>query len=491
MRALLPPARPVTVLHDPGDDVAVTHGLLAVHDPAAGVVVVHPTPGNHVARLLAADILHALGRRVARLAAERISGPDVVWHVVAAWIDAERIDHLIVLRTDRLSGEQRLRLLQLRWLTGVRLVLVWHTGPAPTGRDLDLAGLPHEITTDLAGLLAALKVPARPPGEANPADDRDLPPVPHSDFDTFRADAARTLNPAAFGRVDAVYTDALQQSCRFLADREWVDPNDHVHPYTEVWNFRTSAVRGRARKNDINTAVFGGIEPDGDDDHSYSLQTMLATLVADSPGPRFAITRVHGAQAALQLHGWRLDLPNLAFSVGPGLTTTPMTTAVVDRIRARIPSAPRAAALATALFTGAPPGELAMLYLDHLSPAGTHLSTGRRGRIYAVPPITRPLLRAAHTQIRLNKPNRRGLLIGGTGHKGRTLRTSAQICGVRLPAFHRFADTWIANLTIAADQPRPNQDLLYALRLADAPAPTVRRPPHNGAGPPAWPGRGL
>jgi hypothetical protein len=166
----------------------------------------------------------------------------------------------------------------------------------------------------------------------------------------------------------------------------------------------------------------------------------------------------------------RLELPNPAFSVGPGLTTTPLTTAVIDRIRARIPSAPRAAALATALFTGAVPGELAMLYLDHLSPAATHLSTGRRGRVYAVPPIARPLLRAAHTQTTLNNPARRGLLIGGTGPKGRTLRLSADVCGIRLPACHRYANTWIAGITAEADQPRPDPDLMYALQLTDAPA---------------------
>lgn len=52
----------------------------------------------------------------------------------------------------------------------------------------------------------------RPAGVPNRADDRDLPPVPHSDFDSFRGDAARTLDSAAFGRVDAVYTAALHRA---------------------------------------------------------------------------------------------------------------------------------------------------------------------------------------------------------------------------------------------------------------------------------------
>ena len=37
---------------------------------------------------------------------------------------------------------------------------------------------------------------------------------------------------------------------------------------------------------------------------------------------------------------------------------------------------------------------------------------------------------------------------------------------------HRFADTWIANIKAAADQPPPDPDLLYALQLTEAPAHT-------------------
>ncbi|MGF6889563.1 hypothetical protein ABIA39_009028 [Nocardia sp. GAS34] len=254
-------------------------------------------------------------------------------------MDAERIDHLIVLRAHRLRDEQRMQLLQLRWLTGVRLVLVWHTRTVHADWDLDLVGLPHEVTTDLAGLLDELAAQPRLPGGPNSADDGDLPAVPHSDFDSFRADAARTLAPATFLRVDGVYTAALHQVCRYLADREWADPDNHSHPFTEVWSGRADPVLAKARGHDIDTTLFGGIEPD--DASRYPLQAMLAGFVADSPSPRCTITRVRGAQAALQLHGWRLELPNLAFSVGPGLTTTPLMTVVVDRPRTSTQRTPR------------------------------------------------------------------------------------------------------------------------------------------------------
>lgn len=45
--------------------------------------------------------------------------------------------------------------------------------------------------------------------------------------------------------------------------------------------------------------------------------------IADSPGPTTTVTRLRGVQAALALHGVDLELPpNLAYSVGPGLTST-------------------------------------------------------------------------------------------------------------------------------------------------------------------------
>ncbi|WP_040840419.1 hypothetical protein [Nocardia brevicatena] len=68
-----------------------------------------------------------------------------------------------------------------------------------------------------------------------------------------------------------------------------------------------------------------------------------------------------------------------------------------------------------------------------------------RGRLYVVPPAARPLLGAAHTYVQLNHPRRSGLLNGGTGRNGRTLRISADTCGIELPARHPWKHTWIAS----------------------------------------------
>ncbi|WP_280470599.1 hypothetical protein [Nocardia farcinica] len=172
---------PVTVLLDPTDDAVVTHALLGVHDPTAGVVVVHPTPATSAATALGADLLAALGRSVARRTGERVSGGEAVWHALAAWLIADRIVHLVVLRAHRLHHRQYTRLLQLRWLTGAHLVLVWHTHNANPSAELDLIGIPHQVSTDLPGLIDALK----PHGRHQPwlvTDHGDLPAVPLVDF---------------------------------------------------------------------------------------------------------------------------------------------------------------------------------------------------------------------------------------------------------------------------------------------------------------------
>lgn len=268
-------------------------------------------------------------------------------------------------------------------------MLVWHT--AVVGPDLlgiAPAHIPYRVTTDLTGLLGEIVAHPPRPTVDNPADTGDLPAVPHSDFDTFRADAARALSDTEFRRVDAVYTTALHQMCRYLAASERRTRGEHNHNLVDVWEGRAHPVcEVRREWRDVDPTVFGdrrGNEPAGED--AYPLQTMLAALVAASAGPHCTIARVRGAQAALQLHGWRLDLPNRAYAVGPGLTTTPLSTALITRIRTGLASPTRAAALVLALFTGATFAELSMIYTDHFDPTATLLGTGHHRRVYMVPP---------------------------------------------------------------------------------------------------------
>src|SRR6476661_1359130 len=94
----------VGVLMDPTDDVRVTAGLLARHNPSRGRVVVHPTPAPPRDHVLAHDVLAALGRPVNRIDAEHLGPAKRAWAAAAAWMLAERIHDLVVLRADRLPA---------------------------------------------------------------------------------------------------------------------------------------------------------------------------------------------------------------------------------------------------------------------------------------------------------------------------------------------------------------------------------------------------
>lgn len=469
---------PVRVLCDPDDHVDVTRSLLDAHNPAAGLVVVHPTPGVGAGRGLGADVLAALGHPTTRLVAEKISGPDAIWFAITSWIRADQITDLVVLRAHRLLARQRDRLLQLRWLTGIRLTLVWHTRTVHPARDLDVVGIPHEITLDLTEVLSAMTRTT----DTAAAVARDLPAVPRAEFAGFRAAAARTLGRQQFRRVDTEYAHAAASVCQALATHQHTDPAAHEHRLVRMW--RNPRLLSRSRRvfnvGEYDDHLTNRAEDDYRDLGRGPLTLMLGELIADSPGRNTTLTRLRGAQAAFALHGWSLELPNLAYTVGPGLTTTALTPALVERIRARLASTVHAAALATALFTGAPINELFTWRADDLSFDGAVLGTADgRSRLYVVPPPARPLLRAARTFLQLNHPHRKGLLNGGTGRHGHTLRRSANTCGIRLGGCHPWKHTWLAAAKTRWACLNPSSadtDLYYALMLTASPLDDERIP---------------
>ncbi|WP_431972601.1 hypothetical protein [Nocardia sp. bgisy134] len=118
-----PGGYPITVLRDPSDDARVTHALLGAHDLAHGVITVHPTPTAVSGSALAADTLAALGCCLARASTEQVATTDAASRAVLAWIHADRIRHLVVLRAHTLTADQLAWLLRLRRSSSVRLVL--------------------------------------------------------------------------------------------------------------------------------------------------------------------------------------------------------------------------------------------------------------------------------------------------------------------------------------------------------------------------------
>jgi hypothetical protein len=198
---------------------------------------------------------------------------------------------------------------------------------------------------------------------------------------------------------------------------------------------------------------------------TVGLYRFLGDLVADSPGRNDTLTRLRGAQAAFAQHGLTLTLPpNLAYMVGPGLTTIAITDRVVTAIRAHAANPAHAAALATLLFTGATFDELRSLPRlaltgDTLITVGVSAAARPTDlRLWVIPQPARPLLHAAAIFQRTRTNPTGTLFIEAVGRTGRLRRTAAT-CGLTIPALHRWRDcclyrTGILNLALDAPDSR-------------------------------------
>ena len=380
---------------DPTDDVRVTAGLLASHNPRRGRVVVHPTPAPPRNHVFAHDLLAALGRPISRVDAEHLASAKPAWAAVAAWMLAEQIEDLVVLRADRLPARTWVRLLELRRQTGSRLLFVCHRTGLPNAPAAVLAGVDHQVFYDLPATLdvhddlTSLGADRRQPA-AKDEDDLPrcsaIPGVAH-----YRAEMFRRLDPAAFARVDAAYLHGFDAACGSLRG----------HP--------ASGLIGVGQEQ---------------------LQSMLAEIVRDSPTRRHTVSRLRGAQAGFLAHGLLLTVPAaqdmLDVLSGPGLNTVPVTRWLVDRIRGAVAHPVIAAGLATTLFTGLRPPALlsSRLTVDDDAVRVIHRPTSSRRRpppgtagrpgsvitaIFPIPPAARPLLRAADHYTRYALPDTRRL----------------------------------------------------------------------------------
>ena len=120
----------MTLLLDVEDDARVSAQLLTWHDPLSGCVCVHPTPATRSTTTLGHDVLAALGHPITRLGAEGLGGARSAWRAAAAWMNGDRIRHLVVLRADRLSAPGWIELLRTCRHTAARLTLVCHQAPS-------------------------------------------------------------------------------------------------------------------------------------------------------------------------------------------------------------------------------------------------------------------------------------------------------------------------------------------------------------------------
>ncbi|MGO4614716.1 hypothetical protein AB4305_00065 [Nocardia sp. 2YAB30] len=451
-----PAHRPVTVLRDAADTATLTHALLAAHNSTQGTVTVHPTPSTKSGLALAADVAAALGCSITRIAPEKVAAVEPLSRAVLAWFRALRVRHLVVLRAHTLTPDQLAWLLRVRRSADVHLVLAWHH-PGPFGHpQFALDQLTHRLIEDPRVVLdeiavASTTMPALAGG--------DLPQVPDAGVRTFRADAADALAPEQFARVDAVYTGAIETTCAWISSHTGhscahahTDEGSGVWLGTEDADYAERMLQALHSRHAHLRRLYE-CRPDAGLAHWHETLTLfrlLAATVADSPGRYTTLTRLRGVQVGFELHGITLELPpNLAYSVGPGMTTTPFDHQLAERIRTRTANPAYAAAVAISLFTGATVRELKTITclayaFDILVGIDTIDRTDpTRLCVWPVPPAARPLLEAA-LLFQETAPEPGGLLLaGGLGALGQILRDTFTETGLTTPARHPWHQNWI------------------------------------------------
>ncbi|MFC0250252.1 hypothetical protein ACFFIO_17245, partial [Citricoccus parietis] len=407
-----------------------TAGLLRRHDPTAGLVVVHPTPAGITSQDLGHDLLRALGRPIHRLAAERLQGSRPAWRAVAAWLHADQLSDLIVLRAHLLGADRWSQLIELSRGTGTRLTLVCHTRSIPSPLAQALTKIDHRILTNLelldlpAGGHRPSAPPAADPGMAS------LPRVTYPGVINFRRYAFDQLGPIEFARFDTIYRSAQETTLAWLDGRP-----------------------DAATSDDEREAAMG----------------LLSELVHDSPSRTHTLARLRGAQAAFRWHGFKLTLPAsrdlLDVLAGPGLTSQPVTDQLLAQIRANVAHKAIAAALATSLFTGLAPTSLMPLTWKSLTPGADRLRIiNRVSRLqrpapnvwprrtlvrvpatFYVPTAVRPLFQAARAFIPPDENIRHRLFWGATPHQ---IEAMASECAITLPHQEAPAIAWQAWIEI-------------------------------------------
>lgn len=113
---------------DPTDDLACVRALTAAHDLDAGLIVCHTHPGASWP-VMVRDLLCALGKDRDALSRDRRVGDGPM--LLAVWLRAEQVRHVVVLRAHTLPAPVLEALAVLADTAETTVWLVWHTREPP------------------------------------------------------------------------------------------------------------------------------------------------------------------------------------------------------------------------------------------------------------------------------------------------------------------------------------------------------------------------
>jgi hypothetical protein len=405
-------------------------------------------------------VLAALGRAVNRLAEERLSGEHPAWRAVEAWLAADEIEHLVVLRAHRLLPTVWHRLTQACHRTGVGLLLVAHVPAVPDPLTATLAGTGYQTLTDPARAHRALTTRARPPAPAQAA----RPAVPPQAHDRGQQ-APALIGTGLVRRDDPGFAHGRHRA------RQWLAAQAH----------------DKARDRP-------GLDIPGAD--ITAVQLLLARLVQDSADLDRTQALLAGARSAFADHGFDLRLPGHALLpepgtralsghlYGPGLPRAcdPLDRRTVARIRAGVANPVLAAGIAAALLTELPTQTLHSLPWQALADGEATLCLSqfvhgsllqprpgmnpRKAQYTAVLPVpahARALFLAARHFSR-HGDALPGRMFAATCFTSRFLQPAAANCGIRLPdqpisnraEYRTVRDSWPARITCTRMTSRPH-----------------------------------
>lgn len=487
-----PGGQPTMIVLDPDDDVHHVTTAWGAHDPSAGVITVHPTPGTTRIEHLCLDVLNALDKPIDQAAVLSGAGgrqPRIA-HAASAWTCAEGVWHIIVLRAHLLTRPQRAWLITFAADAGAVLTVVWHATEAADW-SAEMPGhrgwtvMPNLHQALVAARLTRKPWRASPPARSvlhcvdgeqviSPHAEHDintvaLPPLPGSDFPSFRADAFRSLRlspdpavAAAFGDtafevVDAVYGYGMDMACTWILEQRQ-SAGESTPRARDRHSPRTSTAAHLDRLQrflaGLGTPIAPAryptpsIAPARESSYPHrvgdarALRLFLADLVADCPTREHAIARIRGAQAGFFAHGLLLAVPPLLDrATGRGLVGQ-LDAEQADRIRSRVLHPVHAAALAVTLCTGADPADLAAVKDDGVSEDGAVVEVvespvqgfADAAVSYGVPAYARSFLRAARRFRSLcGHDPAEPLLAEGFGRDHQQLVATARLCAMAIP----------------------------------------------------------
>jgi transcriptional regulator with XRE-family HTH domain len=181
-------------------------------NPDAGLVVAAIPPDVRRSYPITWELLEGLGKITDVSGAGRHE--DLNWELVAAWILAHRVGHLVLVDAQWIPPRLFSDITGLAAVTGVTLWLVAHA-PLPDSYAEAVEGWPTEVA-DPAALAALVSAALRPQEEEGSPK---YPRPPADSYLTFRAEARRRLTSVEFALVDARLHEAYEEAAGWFGDQ--------------------------------------------------------------------------------------------------------------------------------------------------------------------------------------------------------------------------------------------------------------------------------